>query len=206
MQLVRAGKLPLPVTNSTFVIDSFWSQDRCPSFGPALGFASGFVLTIKPEHDFNGDGNADILWQNDNGMPAIWFMNGTSLVGGDVLPNPGPSWHVIGTGDFNGDGKADILWQNTDGTQAVWLMNGTSVIDGGGFGGNPGPSWHVIGAGDFDGDGKADMLWQHDSGTPRIWLMDGLNVYKTGVVDNPGPSWHAIGTNDFNGDGMADII
>ena len=53
-------------------------------------------------------------------------MNGTSFIGGGGLGNPGPSWHVAGTGDFNGDGKADILWQNDDGTPAIWLMNGNS--------------------------------------------------------------------------------
>ena len=51
--------------------------------------------------------------------------------------NPGPSWHVAGTGDFNGDGKADILWQNSDGTPVIWLMNGTSIIGGGIAGGSP---------------------------------------------------------------------
>jgi len=81
--------------------------------------------------DFNGDGNADILWQNDDGTPAIWLMNGTTLVGAGALPNPGPSWHVSGAGDFNGDGNADILWQNDDGTPAIWLMNGTTLVGAG---------------------------------------------------------------------------
>ena len=39
--------------------------------------------------DFNGDGNADILWQNDDGTPAIWLMNGTSFIGGGGLGTPG---------------------------------------------------------------------------------------------------------------------
>jgi len=81
--------------------------------------------------DFNGDGNADILWQNEDGAPAIWLMNGASVIGGGDLPNPGPSWHVAGIDDFNSDGNADILWQNDDGTPAIWLMNGVSLIAGG---------------------------------------------------------------------------
>ena len=32
----------------------------------------------KDAGDFNGDGKADILWQNDSGMPAIWLMDGTN--------------------------------------------------------------------------------------------------------------------------------
>ena len=57
--------------------------------------------------DFNGDGKADILWQNDDGQAAIWEMNGTNLIGrrATVGANPGPSWQAIGAGDFNGDGK-----------------------------------------------------------------------------------------------------
>ena len=69
---------------------------------------------IKATGDFNGDGKSDILWQNTDGTPAIWLMNGTNPIGAAVVgaSNPGPSWHVEGTGDFNGDGKSDILWQN----------------------------------------------------------------------------------------------
>ena len=29
--------------------------------------------------DFNGDGNSDILWRNDNGSLAEWLMNGTAI-------------------------------------------------------------------------------------------------------------------------------
>jgi len=42
--------------------------------------------------------------------------------------NPGPSWHVIGTGDYNLDQKSDIPRQNDDGTPATWNMFGTNVI------------------------------------------------------------------------------
>ncbi len=82
--------------------------------------------------DFNGDGHADILWQNANGQTAVWEMNGPSLIGGgSVNVNAGPDWKAVGTGDFNADGLADILFQNTDGQAAIWEMNGTNVIGGG---------------------------------------------------------------------------
>jgi hypothetical protein len=42
-------------------------------------------------------------------------MNGANMIGGAVIGNPGPSWHVKGTGDFNNDGRADILLQNDSG-------------------------------------------------------------------------------------------
>ena len=112
-------------------------------------------------------------------------MNGTTIIGAAALTNPGPSWHVAGTGDFNGDGKADILWQNSDGTPAIWEMNGTTIIGAAALT-NPGPSWHVAGTGDFNGDGKADILWQNSDGTPAIWEMNGTTIIGSGVVDPPG--------------------
>ena len=40
--------------------------------------------------DFNGDGHADILWQNARGQASIWDMNGNTLIGGGpVAPIPG---------------------------------------------------------------------------------------------------------------------
>jgi hypothetical protein len=64
---------------------------------------SGFVTGPPPAV------SADILWQNANGQASIWDMSGNTLVGGGpVSPNPGPSWHAVGTGDFNKDGQSDI--------------------------------------------------------------------------------------------------
>jgi hypothetical protein len=163
---------------------------------------------IKGDGDFNDDGRSDILWQNDDGTPGIWLMNGfTATEMGPVGTNPGPSWHVKGTGDFNFDGKADILWQNDDGTAGIWLMNGLNVLASSPVGTNPGPSWQVKAAADFNNDGKADILWQNADGTPGIWLMDGLNVIGVGQPHtNPGPNWQIKGTGDFNNDGKADIL
>jgi len=151
---------------------------------------------------------SNVLWQNDNGQAVIWEMSGlTPLTGSFVGGNPGPSWHVKGSGDFNGDGNSDILWQNDSGQAAIWLMNGLTQLSGSPVGGNPGPSWHVVGAGDFNGDGKADILWQNDSGQAAIWLMNGLTqIGGSPVGGNPGSSWHVIGSGDFNGDGKADIL
>ncbi len=150
-------------------------------------------------------------WQNDDGTPAIWLMDGMNAVGTGAAGsfNPGPSWRFKDTGDFNSDGKSDILWQNDDGTPAIWLMDGTNTTFAGAVGPfNPGPSWEIKGTGDFNGDGKSDIIWQGDDGTAAMWLMDGTNTTFAGAVGpfNPGPSWEIKGTGDFNGDGKSDII
>jgi hypothetical protein len=41
---------------------------RCNRQGPSWH--------VKDAGDFNADGKADILWQNDGGQAAIWLMNG----------------------------------------------------------------------------------------------------------------------------------
>jgi VCBS repeat protein/hemolysin type calcium-binding protein len=159
-------------------------------------------------HDFNGDGRGDILWQNDNGAPGIWLMDGLHLVvGNNVGFNPGPSWKVKDAGDFDGDGKTDILWQNDNGTAGIWLMDGLTKLADGAVGFNPGPSWRIKDAADFNGDGKADILWQNDNGSAGIWLMDGLTRLADAAVGfNPGPAWKAKAAGDFDGDGKADIL
>ena len=93
-------------------------------------------------HDFSSDSKSDILWQSSNGTVAAWLMDGTSstFVGAIGPSNPGPAWHIQGTGDFNGDSKVDIIWQHDNGTAAMWLMDGTNTTFVGAVGPfNPGP-------------------------------------------------------------------
>ena len=160
-----------------------------------------------PHVNFNGD---DILWQNANGQASVWDMSGNTLIGGGpVSPNPGPSWHAVGTGDFNDDGHSDILFQNTSSGQAsIWEMNGNNLIGGGPVSPNPGPSWRAVGTGDFNDDGHSDILFQNaNSGQVSVWEMNGNTLIGGGPVSpNPGPSWRAVGTGDFNDDGHSDIL
>jgi hypothetical protein len=104
----------------------------------------GVQFVVEPRQAPTSD---NLLFQNTNGQASIWEMNGNTLIGGGpVIPNPGPSWHAIGTGDFNDDGHSDILWQNTSTGQAsIWDMSGTSLVGGGPVSPNPGPSWRAVG-------------------------------------------------------------
>ena len=70
-----------------------------------------------------------LLWQNTSGQGSIWDLSENILVGGGLVsPNPGPSWHAVGTADFFGGGSSDILWQNTSTGQAsIWEMSGNTL-------------------------------------------------------------------------------
>ena len=92
---------------------------------------------------FFGDGSTAIVLQNNDGSVALWDMNGTAVVGGGLVANPGPTWHVKGTGVFfGGGGNTAIVLQNNDGSVALWDMIGTTIVGGGlvGTQGRPGTS------------------------------------------------------------------
>ncbi len=66
---------------------------------------AGTSSLVQSTGDFDGDGNADMLWRNSDGSVGIWLMNGTSpkaQVGIGVVDT---AWQIAGLGDFDGDGK-----------------------------------------------------------------------------------------------------
>ena len=52
--------------------------------------------------DFNGDGKADVLWQNTSGSRAIWLMNGTAREAGVAGTHATRLSESRPTGDFEG--------------------------------------------------------------------------------------------------------
>ena len=70
-------------------------------------------------------------------------MSGSTIVNAGLVGNPGPTWHVKGTGDFFGDGHTDLVMQNADGSVVLWDMSGSHIINAGVVG-NPGATWNVI--------------------------------------------------------------
>ena len=158
--------------------------------------------------DFNGDGRADVLWQNTSGQAAIWEMSGAALSGfGNPGGRMGADWSIAGVADFNHDGKADMLWRNTSGQEAVWLMDGTTLTGVGVSAGRMGAEWKIVGTADFNGDGNADILWQNNSGQAAIWQMNGTALSGFAMLTgHMGAEWSVKGTGDFNGDGNADIL
>ena len=137
--------------------------------------------------DFNGDGKADLIWQNTNGAVDLWLMNGGVSIETKSLLGPNPDWRVSHIADFNGDGKSDILWRNNNGAVVQWLMNGTATTLGTGLLG-PDPNWRVTHTGDFNGDGKADLIWRNSAdGTVLMWQLDGAAILNKAAILGPSP-------------------
>ena len=124
---------------------------------------------------------------------------------GDVVANPGPSWHINGTGDFNGDGQTDIVLQKVMGKSRSGRNNGQKSHIGGGVA-NPGR----VGTRSEQAISPATASPTSCCRTPMVggdlgneWRPD--RPIRHGQ-HNPGPIWRAVGTGDFYGDGNTDIL
>jgi hypothetical protein len=50
--------------------------------------------SILQTGDYDGNGKFDLLWRDNGGNTAIWFMNGTSVVSVSSVGQAGTSWVV----------------------------------------------------------------------------------------------------------------
>jgi hypothetical protein len=82
--------------------NAIWFMDaaeRRPESGLLPG-VTNLDWKIVGTCDFDGDGDADILWRNAaNGNNKIWFLEGTTLIPHEeIIGVVGASWEVVGTG------------------------------------------------------------------------------------------------------------
>jgi len=160
---------------------------------------------IRGVGDTNGDGRADLVWQNTgDGRLGVWFMNGTQVMSATALSiprMPTAGWQVRAVGDADGDRRADILWHKSDtGELALWTLNGATVTSTArlSISSMTNTAWQMVGAEDVNGDGKADILWQHTDGSVATWFLNGSNVLSTARL-NPSSAtstdWKVAGPN-----------
>ena len=71
--------------------------------------------SVIGQRDFNGDGNADILWRDTSGNVGIWLMNGTRILSTAVVGNMPITSSVVATGGFNDGGYGHIVWEDKSG-------------------------------------------------------------------------------------------
>jgi hypothetical protein len=177
--------------------------------------AGGLLPTVAPTwqveavSDFNGDGEADVLWREGaSGSTYVWFLSGPTLIAqGFTASQADTTWTIQGVADFDGDRRSDILWRHSSGAHYLWLMEGLTPGAGSGFLPAVGATWSVAGLGDFDGDGRADILWREASGPTYVWFMNGPASVGGGFTSSLADlSWTVQDLGDLNGDGRADVL
>ena len=146
--------------------------------------------------DLNGDGFADLIFQNNAGQIYVWFLDGsedainfstgTGLKPGWQFLYPGGlgDWRVVACADVNNDGAADLIFQNGVGQIYVWFLDGTgkTVSFSTGAGLKPGSrflysgglaDWRIGACADMNGDGLPDLIFQNNAGQISVWTLDG---------------------------------
>jgi len=150
--------------------------------------------------DMNGDGIGDILWRDNAGDVAVWFMAGTTVASSVSLGNVPTAWNIVAT-----DRMGDIFWEDSSSNYSIWQVNGSQVTSA--SLGNVPSNWVLAGVGDFDGNGSTDILWRDNvSNAVAIWYLNGTSI-ETSAGFGPVPSTtHIVQTGDYNGDGKTDIL
>jgi hypothetical protein len=179
-------------------------------FGWSLGFVGRTSLDwqVAGTGDFDGDGDDEILWRNDNGAVLTWLASGEHLFVSGANADAGIDWHIAGIGDLNGDGRDDVLWRNDNGDVTSWLgqANGSFSSNFENAFYRVDNSWQVAGTGDFNGDGRDDVLWRRGSGEILNWLGQANGGFVSNANASAGQDWHIAGTGDYNGDGRDDVL
>jgi hypothetical protein len=161
--------------------------------------------------DFDGDGRADLLFQNTAGQIGRWYMNGSGAINSAAVMDSGDlgDWKAVGIADMNNDGIADIIFQDTAGQIAVWYLNGSGAISSAAviYSGDLG-DWKVVGVADMNKDGNADILFQNTAGQIAVWYLNGSGAISSGgllYTGDPG-DWKVVAIADMDNDGKADIL
>ena len=186
------------------------SQNAKADLTPSTASITPPVVSA-PIRDFDGDGKADLLFQNNIGQIAVWHMNGSGTRASSSFLTSAAlgDWKVACLADLNKDGVADLIFQNNAGMIAVWYMNANGTVArntmlyGSGMG-----DWRVKCAADMNADGNVDILFQNNAGQIVVWYMNGLGartsfayLYSGGLGD-----WKLNCAVDVNGDGNVDLI
>jgi hypothetical protein len=164
-------------TNATGgIVDGGYFTSATSPGGQGTGAPNSW--NVQAVADFTGDGKADVLWRNTQGVTVLWKLNGTTvdLAGSKVLLTMATSFAMSGTGDFNGDGIKDVVWRdNAANITRFWTFNaaGTPFQTADNSTIVAGSNFQIQAIADINGDGKSDLVWR-DLGTDRsvLWNLN----------------------------------
>ena len=183
--------------------------DNARSMNETMPIVATFRTQVTPLQasvDLNGDGKADLTWENiAQSSVAYWWMSGATPVGTGLYP-VGTSYRIAATGDFDGDGRGDFIWTNAiDHTLHLWRSRGDGTFDSqyvAAYGGN----WEIVGTADLNGDGKSDLVWEDKAaGMWAYWWMNGPVVTASGAY-SVGTTYRIAAIGDFDGDSRGDLL
>lgn len=195
-QNTGSGQLQAWLLNGTGASINFSTGSGIKSSGYLYG-GSLLGWRMAGIADVNGDGEADLVFQNTGtGQVYAWFLDGSAasinfstgsgikgtgyLYGGSLV-----GWQLAAIGDVNGDGIPDLVFQNTstgqvyafaldDSGDSVNFTTGTGTRGGGYIYGGSLLGWRLAGIADLNGDGIPDLHFQN-TGTGQVYafFLDG---------------------------------
>jgi hypothetical protein len=124
-------------TNTTSVAVGDFNGDGKPDLAASNYNSSNVSVLLN--NGSNGDGKADVVFQDALGYVRLWLMNGTTIAS-DPFVGFAASSEVAAVRDYDGDGKADVLLRNLSGVISMWLMNGATIVSQGTVG-SPGATY-----------------------------------------------------------------
>jgi hypothetical protein len=75
------------------------------------------------------NGRADIVFRRNDGMLAMYLLDGFQIIGAQLLGVIGAEWSLVGVGDLNGDGRSDMVFRRiSDGQLSLYTMNGFQIV------------------------------------------------------------------------------
>ncbi|MFB6773874.1 FG-GAP repeat domain-containing protein [Streptomyces sp. NPDC056337] len=166
-----------------------WRIDVKPRNGIGPGLSESGSFTVKREsgtHDYDGDGQPDILERDTAGR--LWLSDTTYEPYDELYQNPqtfvGGGWNVYdrieASGNLGGAPVDDLVARDRNGVLYLYLGTGDSkapftsrIRIGGGWN----TYVQLTGGSDLNGDGRADLVAADKSGA--LWLYRGTGNHKT---------------------------
>lgn len=151
------GDLVLGSYSGAFTMETLLATGNGDFAPPFVTMTSGLPRSRLFARDIDGDGNADILGVDPDGV-VVMLGDGTGAL--DAPIHTAARFTVnndASFADFDGDGHLDIVIANYDGTVIILLGEGDGtfrsprIYDGG-------PPTSQVATGDIDGDGRVDIL------------------------------------------------
>lgn len=188
---------------------------------------SGWVVDAA---DYNGDGNADLLWVDPSDKAySVWLFGGGSILWAGSAEMESARDTFVGSADFTGSGREALLWKTPEGgyrIEDVTAFQNLGTMERESVSFRLDAAWRVLQLVDMTADGIADIVWENaETGAVMLWPMEGLVLSEdlvepmegeeeaevwTGRVGElllpAGFNWSVVVCADFNNDQYGDVL